>query len=104
MKDDSEGEEEEEEYSDDDYEEYEELVRPFLLRSLGRADHLVSQEIDEGDQAILDSYMPSGQLEGGRTLADLIMEKIDAQEGAADAPAREFARAQSSSSIAHLPH
>ena len=50
---------------------------------------MCSQEIDEGDQAILDSYMPQGQLEGGRTLADLIMEKIDAQEGAADAPARE---------------
>lgn len=39
-----------------------------------------AQEIDEGDQAILDSYMPQGQLAPGRTLADLIMEKIDQQD------------------------
>lgn len=45
------------------------------------------KEIDEGDQAILDNYMPQGQLEGGRTLADLIMEKIDAQEGEKEARA-----------------
>ncbi|GAA5917388.1 hypothetical protein JCM6882_000841 [Rhodosporidiobolus microsporus] len=56
-------EEEDEEYSDEEgYEEYEEL------------------EIDEGDQAILDSYVPQGQLEPGRTLADLIMEKIGQSE------------------------
>ncbi|GAA5845091.1 hypothetical protein JCM11251_000006 [Rhodosporidiobolus azoricus] len=56
-------EDEEEEFSDEeDYEEYEEL------------------EIDEGDQAILDSYVPQGQLEPGRTLADLIMEKIGQAE------------------------
>ncbi|ORY92443.1 Bystin-domain-containing protein [Leucosporidium creatinivorum] len=75
MDDDSEGEddEDEEDYSDNDFEEYEEL------------------EIDEGDQALLDSYLPQGQLEGGRTLADLIMEKIDAQEAgpAEPAPVRE---------------
>lgn len=47
------------------------------------------QEIDEGDQAILDSYMPSGQLEGGRTLADLIMEKIEAQNEQKEARAGE---------------
>lgn len=46
----------------------------------------LSQEIDEGDQAILDSYMPQGQLQGGQTLADLIMQKIDEQEGANDEP------------------
>ncbi|POY74211.1 hypothetical protein BMF94_2649 [Rhodotorula taiwanensis] len=54
-------------FSDDDaYEEYEEL------------------EIDEGDDALLDSYVPAGHLEPGRSLADLIMEKI---ERAGDAPA-----------------
>ncbi|KAI5480466.1 bystin [Pseudohyphozyma bogoriensis] len=61
---DEEDEEEDEEYSDDEEVEYEEL------------------EFDEGDQAILDSYMPAGQLQEGRTLADLIMEKIDRQEEA----------------------
>ncbi|GAA6020889.1 hypothetical protein JCM10207_003178 [Rhodosporidiobolus poonsookiae] len=51
------------EFSDDeDLEEYEEL------------------EIDEGDQALLDNYVPQGQLEPGRTLADLIMEKIGQSE------------------------
>lgn len=41
-------------------------------------EHLLSlQEIDEGDQAILESFMPSG---GTRNLADLIMEKIQAKE------------------------
>ncbi|KAK4048388.1 snoRNA-binding rRNA-processing protein [Microbotryomycetes sp. JL221] len=50
-------------FSDDnDFEEYEEL------------------EIDEGDEAILDSFVPQGELQDGKTLADLIMEKIQAQE------------------------
>lgn len=41
-------------------------------------EHLIFlQEIDEGDQAILESFMPSG---GTRNLADLIMEKIQAKE------------------------
>ncbi|GAA5855699.1 hypothetical protein JCM9279_003306 [Rhodotorula babjevae] len=55
-----------EDFSDEeDYEEYEEL------------------EIDEADrEAFLDSYVPTGQLEPGRTLADLIMEKIGQQEQA----------------------
>ncbi|GJN89032.1 hypothetical protein Rhopal_002006-T1 [Rhodotorula paludigena] len=46
---------------EEDYEEFEEL------------------ELDE-DDALLDSYVPQGQLEPGRTLADLIMEKIGQQE------------------------
>ncbi|KAL8278976.1 hypothetical protein RQP46_008645 [Phenoliferia psychrophenolica] len=54
--------------SDDDDEEYEEL------------------EIDEGDQAILDTYMPQGELQNGQTLADLIMQKIDDQEASKDRP------------------
>ncbi|GAA5983053.1 hypothetical protein JCM11641_004709 [Rhodosporidiobolus odoratus] len=55
--------EEDEHFSDEeDYEEYEEL------------------EIDEDDQALLDNYVPQGQLESGRTLADLIMEKIGQSE------------------------
>ncbi|GAA5876713.1 hypothetical protein JCM3774_005924 [Rhodotorula dairenensis] len=54
-------------FSDEDaYEEYEEL------------------EIDEADDALLDSYVPAGHLEPGRSLADLIMEKI---ERAGDQPA-----------------
>ncbi|GAA6026338.1 hypothetical protein JCM8202_001946 [Rhodotorula sphaerocarpa] len=56
-------------FSDDDaYEEYEEL------------------ELDENDDALLDSYVPAGHLEPGRSLADLIMEKI---ERAGDAPSAE---------------
>ncbi|GAA5884159.1 hypothetical protein JCM16303_005947 [Sporobolomyces ruberrimus] len=58
--------EEEDDFSDDDeeYEEFEEL------------------EVDEDDQALLDAYVPQGQLQPGRTLADLIMEKIgQADEG-----------------------
>ncbi|GAA5855327.1 hypothetical protein JCM8547_009036 [Rhodosporidiobolus lusitaniae] len=57
-------EEDDAEFSEDEeeYEEYEEL------------------EIDEGDQALLDAYVPQGQLEPGRTLADLIMEKIGQAE------------------------
>ncbi|GAA5821753.1 hypothetical protein JCM3770_003162 [Rhodotorula araucariae] len=48
---------------EEDYEEYEEL------------------EIDEADQdAFLEKYVPQGHLEPGRTLADLIMEKIGQQE------------------------
>ncbi|BGP15620.1 hypothetical protein JCM10213_004140 [Rhodosporidiobolus nylandii] len=57
-----EGDEEDEFSDEEDYEEYEGL------------------EIDEGDQAILDGYVPQGQLEPGRTLADLIMEKIGQSE------------------------
>ncbi|GAA5982289.1 hypothetical protein JCM10908_004816 [Rhodotorula pacifica] len=54
-------------FSDEDaYEEYEEL------------------ELDETDDALLDSYVPAGHLEPGRSLADLIMEKI---ERAGDPPA-----------------
>ena len=45
-----------------------------------------NQEIDEGDQAILDSYMPQGQLEIGESLGDLIMRKIAAQEEGKDQP------------------
>ncbi|GAA5903433.1 hypothetical protein JCM5296_006252 [Sporobolomyces johnsonii] len=62
--------EEDEELSDDEeYEEFEEL------------------EVDEGDQAILDSYLPQGQLQPGRTLADLIMEKIgQAEDGKGKEP------------------
>ena len=41
---------------------------------------LVSQEVDEDDQALLDAYVPQGQLQQGRTLADLIMEKIGQAE------------------------
>ncbi|GAA5845439.1 hypothetical protein JCM3766R1_006554 [Sporobolomyces carnicolor] len=49
---------------DEDYDEFEEL------------------EVDEDDQALLDAYVPQGQLQPGRTLADLIMEKIgQAEEG-----------------------
>ncbi|GAA6043793.1 hypothetical protein JCM8097_007710 [Rhodosporidiobolus ruineniae] len=56
-------EEEEDDLSDDEeYEEYEEL------------------EIDEGDQALLDSYVPQGHLAPGQTLADLIMAKIGQSE------------------------
>jgi len=47
------------------------------------ADAATAQEIDEADrEAFLDSYVPTGQLEPGRTLADLIMEKIGQQEQA----------------------
>ncbi|KAK4700089.1 essential nuclear protein 1, partial [Phenoliferia sp. Uapishka_3] len=56
----------EDEESDEEEEEYEEL------------------EIDEGDQALLDSYMPAGMLNPGQTLADLIMQKIDQQEETKD--------------------
>lgn len=48
------------------------------------------QEIDEGDQAILDNYMPAGQLGGGQTLADLIMQKIDEQEEGKETPQCEW--------------
>lgn len=94
MDDDSEGDEDEDEgdYSDNDYEEYEELVSlPSLFISAPNSSNLLQplQEIDENDQALLDSYLPQGQLEGGRTLADLIMEKIDAQEAGPAEPARE---------------
>ncbi|GAA5930491.1 hypothetical protein JCM21900_006733 [Sporobolomyces salmonicolor] len=63
-------EDEDEELSDnEEYEEFEEL------------------EVDEGDQAILDSYLPQGQLQPGRTLADLIMEKIgQAEDGKGKEP------------------
>ncbi|GAA6022416.1 hypothetical protein JCM11491_001584 [Sporobolomyces phaffii] len=58
--------EDEQDYSDDEddeeYEEFEEL------------------EVDEDDQALLDAYVPQGQLQPGRTLADLIMEKIGQAE------------------------
>ena len=71
---------------EDDYEEYEELVRPLShgpAQLKGGADAATAQEIDEADrEAFLDSYVPTGQLEPGRTLADLIMEKIGQQEQA----------------------
>ena len=42
------------------------------------------QEIDEGDQAILESFMPSaaasGPFGGTRNLADIIMQKIQERE------------------------
>jgi essential nuclear protein 1 len=41
---------------------------------------LFVQEVDEDDQALLDAYVPQGQLQPGRTLADLIMEKIGQAE------------------------
>ncbi|TKA53048.1 hypothetical protein B0A53_03927 [Rhodotorula sp. CCFEE 5036] len=68
---DDEGDEDDGAFSDEDaYEEYEEL------------------EIDETDDALLDSYVPAGHLEPGRSLADLIMEKIErAGEQPASAPA-----------------
>ncbi|GAA6062824.1 hypothetical protein JCM10212_002462 [Sporobolomyces blumeae] len=47
---------------DEEYEEFEEL------------------EVDEDDQALLDSYVPQGQLQPGQTLADLIMAKIGQAE------------------------
>ncbi|SCV67526.1 BQ2448_5137 [Microbotryum intermedium] len=62
--DDDGGDDDEQDGDDDDeqeYEEYEEL------------------EFDE-DDAALHHFMPRGQLAGGRTLADLIMEKIEQQE------------------------
>jgi hypothetical protein len=40
--------------------------------------HVLLQEIDENDQAILESFMPNSG--GTRNLADLIMEKIQARE------------------------
>ncbi|KAM0787473.1 hypothetical protein ACM66B_003549 [Microbotryomycetes sp. NB124-2] len=67
---DNEGSEDEAAFSDEnDYEEYEEL------------------EFDEGDDAMLDSFVPPGELQGGKTLADLIMEKIQAQEATESRPA-----------------
>lgn len=69
-------------------EEYEELVRFAVVRGAQRAHIECNQEIDEGDQAILDSYMPQGQLEMGESLGDLIMRKIAAQEAGKDQPIR----------------
>lgn len=49
------------------------------------------QEIEDDDEALLDSYVPQGQLEPGRTLADLIMEKIgQAEQPAAGEVAGEY--------------
>lgn len=45
---------------------------------------LPAQEIDEGDQAILESFMPNAG--GTRNLADLIMEKIQAREAGEEQP------------------
>lgn len=77
-----EDEEDEGDFTDEeDYEEFEELVRPSVIlpEALEPADMASLQELDE-DDALLDSYVPQGQLEPGRTLADLIMEKIGQQE------------------------
>jgi len=83
---DDEDEEDEEEFSDDEeeYEEFEELVSTQCTLSGPRVvwakQLLDSQEVDEDDQALLDAYVPQGQLQQGRTLADLIMEKIGQAE------------------------
>ncbi|KAK4053393.1 snoRNA-binding rRNA-processing protein [Microbotryomycetes sp. JL201] len=66
-----EGSEDEAAFSDEnDYEEYEEL------------------EFDEDDDAMLSGYLPPGELQGGKTLADLIMEKIQAQESTETRPGK----------------
>ena len=79
---------EEEEEEDDDMsdEEYEELVRTSAAETRKELTISCNQEIDEGDQAILDSYMPQGQLDTGESLGDLIMRKIAAQEEGKDQP------------------
>ncbi|SCZ93323.1 BZ3500_MvSof-1268-A1-R1_Chr6-2g08608 [Microbotryum saponariae] len=59
--DDDDDDDEKEDDNEEEYEEYEEL------------------EFDANDAA-LDQFMPQGRLAGGRTLADLIMEKIEQQE------------------------
>lgn len=81
------GEEDKEDFSDDDdeeYEEFEQLVSAICpshtLCMFSLIEILESQEVDEDDQALLDAYVPQGQLQPGRTLADLIMEKIGQAE------------------------
>ena len=98
MQEDDEEELSDEELSEDDEEEeeyeYDELVSTLhfdldlQLVVLIQQPALANQEIDEGDQAILDNYMPQGQLENGETLADLIMRRINEQEEGTTRPAQ----------------
>lgn len=88
MQDDEEELSEDEEYEDENFgdEEYTELVSEIqaCCHTIGRELMAVTihQNIDEGDQAILESFMPNGG--GTRNLADLIMEKIQAREAGED--------------------